>query len=84
MASVQTTILKCVLLDKGLTDGQAEDIGLLLLEEPENMQQVFYYRCLDYTQKEIASTVGVTQQAVSYILKNENKVRKYLKAFVLC
>ena len=81
MASVQTTILKCVLLDKGLTDGQAEDIGLLLLEEPENMQQAFYYRGLGLKHKEIAELIGCSRVHVGRLIK---KCRKLYQRGTLC
>ena len=84
MASVQSTILKCVLLEKGLTEKQADDIGLLLLDHRENVQQSLYYKCLGYKQKEIASAVGITQQAVSKAIKNEKIIKNYLTLVVKC
>ena len=81
MASVQTTILKCVLLDKGLTDGQAEDIGLLLSATTESVQETIYYKCLGYTQAQIGLMIDRDQ---STICRNIKKMRKGFKSCILC
>ena len=81
MASVQSTILKCVLLEKGLTEKQAEDIGLLLLATTESVQETLYYKCLGYPQDQIGLMIDRDQ---STICRNIKKMKKSFKSCILC
>ena len=82
MTDTESTILKRVITDAGLSAEQAEHICLLLSYESKGTQQAFYYRCLGFTQAEIGDLIGVSQQGVSYLLSKEVNIRNYLKGLV--
>lgn len=82
MTETKRHILKQVLLDAGLTEGQAETIGLLFLRKSERQQDVLYYRMMGLKHREIAEIVGCSQPRVTQILKSEKKLKSFLKRLI--